>query len=307
MRRLSTELLRTCPSLSCPIQVRVATLPLVISSLADCMATKHYDQHEELWRAAARAMCAIIPVGLPAINQAALAAGSFAGAASPSRAGSSSSNTAQAMDSASAATVTLVEATWCALSRTFQMFLLQAGLPPLVQASATAAAAVVAAAAAAVAAAAAAAAAATPADVPTAPVNSYERGGGAAAAAASVAAAAAAAAATAQSDAELQSAVLDCLADSVLPASGGAPPAVRVALVAIIQAGTVASLQHAVEGAGAPSGRFSHACLSKLYVLCSRGSDAAAGPASGLDPLQQQSALVQLEVARVALPLFVSR
>ena len=46
------------------------------------------------------------------------------------------------------------------------------------------------------------------------------------------------------------------------------------------------------------SSRFPHLCLSKLYVLCSRGQDS--------DP-KEQSVRCQLEVAQLALPVFIAR
>ena len=90
--------------------------------------------------------------------------------------------------------------------------------------------------------------------------------------------------------------VLDCLSDTVLSACQYAPLEVRRALVSIIEQGAAAPAPY--EAGQACAARFSHACLSKLYVLCSRGQDA--------EP-KEQSVRCQLEVAQLALPMFLNR
>lgn len=80
--------------------------------------------------------------------------------------------------------------------------------------------------------------------------------------------------------------VLDCLSETVLSACQYAPPEVRRALVAVIDAAAAAPLQHHEEALPASS-RLGHVCLNKLYVLCSRGQDGDA---------KEQSTRCQLEV-----------
>lgn len=101
---------------------------------------------------------------------------------------------------------------------------------------------------------------------------------------------------TALADAELTSAVLDCLADTVLSACQYAPVNLRGALISVIDAGAARPLTD--EGGMHAMSRFSHVCLSKLYVLCSRGQDGDA---------TQQSVRCQLEVAALALPVLLAR
>jgi hypothetical protein len=164
---------------------------------------------------------------------------------------------------------------------------------------------------------------------------------------------------TTASDPEVLASVLDCLADTVLTSCQYAPPGTRKALVALIETGAASAAPH--EADLPPSARFSHACLAKLYVLCSRGQDSGAWPlpsagsgsgasmgmpfsaqsagagsvgsaeggggggaasallrvvsrgnsfdGQGTHPplLKDQSARCQLEVAQVALPLFLNQ
>ncbi len=72
--------------------------------------------------------------------------------------------------------------------------------------------------------------------------------------------------------AELVLSVLDTLADAVLTACTHAPLSVRTRLVGIVDAGVVRGWD--APEALQPSARFSHGCLRKLFVLCSRGVDA---------------------------------
>lgn len=97
-------------------------------------------------------------------------------------------------------------------------------------------------------------------------------------------------------DAELTTAVLDCLADTVLSACQYAPTELRGALISVIDAGAARPLTD--EGGMHAMSRFSHVCLSKLYVLCSRGQDG---------DVTQQSVRCQLEVAALALPVLLAR
>lgn len=97
-------------------------------------------------------------------------------------------------------------------------------------------------------------------------------------------------------DAELTTAVLDCLADTVLSACQYAPTDLRVALIGVIDAGAARPLTD--EGGMHTMSRFSHVCLSKLYVLCCRGQDG---------DVSQQSVRCQFEVAALALPVLLAR
>ena len=91
-----------------------------------------------------------------------------------------------------------------------------------------------------------------------------------------------------------------------------APTETRQALIRVIDLGSRSISEHgggAVGSRSVPpppspspslhaSSRFPHLCLSKLYVLCSRGQDS--------DP-KEQSVRCQLEVAQLALPVFIAR
>ncbi|CAD7699922.1 unnamed protein product [Ostreobium quekettii] len=94
-------------------------------------------------------------------------------------------------------------------------------------------------------------------------------------------------------DSEVRMTVLDTLGDVVLTACEHASLEMRTRLVRIVDEGMTRS--DPSDGALAAGGRFSHACLRKMYVLCSRGE-------AGQDP---HGAL--LEVAQLALPIFISR
>eukprot|EP00798_Chlamydomonas_sp_ICE-L_P006444 gene6444-3073_t len=106
---------------------------------------------------------------------------------------------------------------------------------------------------------------------------------------------------------DFQGMVLDCLSDSVLLMCHYAPQDMRQALIDIIDLGAAGPLLHGGEWGkasahqeeGPPDGRFSHVCLSRLHVLCCRGQDT--------EQPREQSAKCQLEVAQLALPVFINR
>ncbi len=76
-----------------------------------------------------------------------------------------------------------------------------------------------------------------------------------------------------RADAELELAVLDTLTDGVLTACARAPEEVRRRLVGVLDGGITRPRARHIPDSAAGS-RFPHACLRKLYVLCSRGMEA---------------------------------
>lgn len=92
-----------------------------------------------------------------------------------------------------------------------------------------------------------------------------------------------------EQDEELQAAVLDTLTDSVLSACSSASTDMQRRLVSVVERG--------IGYTARPyrSQRFSHLCMRKLYVLCSRGSSAAG------------SNKCLLDVALLAMPLLMHR
>ncbi|KAG2443720.1 hypothetical protein HXX76_002066 [Chlamydomonas incerta] len=333
-------------------QVRVATFPLLVAALSECMACRHLQAQQqllmiqqqqqavaaaaaaagsagsgsgsslvpglggsvvlavdagepldELWRAAARGFVTVVQTGLPSINICSQATGS----------GGSSVNQQ------------VPQSTWPALARAFQMFFLATSLPPLQQPPADAAASI------AIAAAAAAAANMGRGGSAVSSITS-DAGGGLAAALAAPSAEQVAA------DSEITAAVLDCLSDTVLSSCQHAPVEVRRALVEVLDAGASSLAAPAAAGisaaamaaaaaapppspsdAGAgglpgrgggaydesgqtPGSRLSHVCLAKLYVLCSRGQEQPDVEGRELPGVRSQ-----MEVAQLALPVFVSR
>ncbi len=49
-------------------QVRVSTFSTVVSCLSECMAVRHLDPSDELWRSASAAFVTVVQSGLPSIN-----------------------------------------------------------------------------------------------------------------------------------------------------------------------------------------------------------------------------------------------
>lgn len=89
-------------------------------------------------------------------------------------------------------------------------------------------------------------------------------------------------------DFDVQVLVLDCLSDTVLCACQYAPQEVRGALVGLLDAGAAEPM--AGEAQAPATQRFSHACLSRLNVLCSRGHEAGSGARPGSNSSAPQSA-----------------
>uniref|UniRef100_A0A7S0NBW2 Mon2 C-terminal domain-containing protein n=1 Tax=Chlamydomonas leiostraca TaxID=1034604 RepID=A0A7S0NBW2_9CHLO len=328
---------------SVPWQVRVATFPALVSSLSECMAMRHVDPNDELWRTASKAFNAIVQSGLPSINiashgltvQAAAAAaqqtqgyslsslsGSLtSGISSITGYGSSPIPAASGSGAAAGADKAAVhQDTWPLLVRAFEMSLLGRDLPgPL-----------------------------PPGCNPNPPLLPPRTGAGVAPAAAAPGSTSSLGAGNnggpgtpgpsarqtlasadsdappkpaVQSDVEIQAMVLDCLADSVLTSCQYASHDIRVRLVSIVDAGAAAAMAGEEQLRGLE--RFSHACLSKLFVLCSRGQDmpgsrslrgsssqshsSHSGSLDGNSYPREQSARCQLEVAQLALPAFLSR
>ena len=135
----------------------------------------------------------------------------------------------------------------------------------------------------------------------------------------------------ARQDAELEVAVLDCLADAVLTQCAAAPAAMKQRLIETVDRGAVrprelsvpqvrGALREGRQPAAAPqptccscadplppcprprpqattSSNFGHVCIRKMYVLCSRGGSLGAADPDGC----------LLEVSRLALPVFMAR
>ncbi len=250
-------------------QVRVATFPRVVSALSECMSTRHWDPTEELWRSASLAFVAVVQSGLPSINIAAHAAAtppppppSPSPYSLASLTGLGAMSTPSPPSTASSqATVSVPADTWPSLKRAFELSLLGRGLPtPL-----------------------------PPGAQPNPPLNPMRRiagqssalserqlggslgAGGSDGGGGGLASAQPALSPATLSDVEIQAAVLDCLADTVLTSCQYAPQDVRSGLVGVIDAGAATPLLGEMEVPAAS--RFSHACLSKLYVLCSRSCE----------------------------------
>ena len=101
-------------------------------------------------------------------------------------------------------------------------------------------------------------------------------------------------AALGRADVDLELSVLDSLTDDVLTKSGPAPLALKRRLIAVVDRGIARPRELSIPQATTGS-NFSHVCVRKMYVLCSRVS----GENDSNDSL--------LLVARLALPLFLSR
>ncbi|GMH33400.1 hypothetical protein BSKO_01234 [Bryopsis sp. KO-2023] len=95
-----------------------------------------------------------------------------------------------------------------------------------------------------------------------------------------------------QTDAEVRTTVLDTLTDVVLISCEHTSAETKQRLIGIVDKG----VGMPVDGTVASGGRFNHACLRKMYVLCSRGGGEAQDPHGCL-----------LEVAQLALPMFIAR
>ncbi len=101
-----------------------------------------------------------------------------------------------------------------------------------------------------------------------------------------------------RADVELELSVLDTLTDVILTECGPAPPALKRRLISIVDRGISRPKGLSIPQIATGS-NFSHVCVRKMYVLCSRpggGSGAVGGPED-----------TPLTVARLALPLFLSR
>ena len=286
--------------------VRVSTFPLVVSRLSECMSVRHLwvtrpsdlplvdhapsssspsSQQTpqplylaEVWRMAARAFVSVVNSGLPSIN-----------ITTQSLIQQQQQQLATAQGGAAALTLTLppgspTSDTWDLLIKSFQMFLVGEGLIPSPP---------------------------PPGDDEGEEITHLSLLPSFAAAALS--------SSSSSDDEEVQAMVLDCLGDTVLTSCQFAPLDSRLALIRILERGTHSELmtqdpspsssmtmmsQRPTEGGGGVNSssnslRFSHLGLSKLYVLCSRG---------GQDPSPaEQSVRCQLDIAQLALPIFVSR
>ena len=127
------------------------------------------------------------------------------------------------------------------------------------------------------------------------------------AAAAALASASVVDAVQSRADVDLELSILDTLADVVLTECGTAPLAMTHRLISVVDRGIARprelSIPQTVTGSN-----FSHVCVRKMYVLCSRAGGAAAA-AVGVHHRQSSVSEVDpmLLVARTALPMFLSR
>ncbi len=99
-------------------------------------------------------------------------------------------------------------------------------------------------------------------------------------------------AAQGRADVDLELTVLDSLTDEVLTKCGSAPLPLKRRLIAVVDRGISRPRELSIPQATTGS-NFSHVCVRKMFVLCSRASG------------ESEDAL--LLVARLALPLFLSR
>ncbi|KAG2500662.1 hypothetical protein HYH03_001428 [Edaphochlamys debaryana] len=324
-------------------QVRVATFPLLVGALSECMATRHLGpqlgaQIAAQQQQAAAAAAAVAQLGGGGAGPA--AGGAFAlvlpdcapepldelwrsatkGFVTVVSTGLPSINICS---QGHAQHVQVPHSTWPALARAFTMFLLASGLPHLHQPSVEAQAALAAAAAAA-----ASAGALTPRGGASGRIGEGSVGGGAAAAAAAAAAEAAAA------DLELTVAVLDCLSDTVLSSCQHAPVHVRRTLVEVLDAGAASAAAPATAGvlpppAATPGAAAAAALAATVAADRTTPYDESGLPPNsrlshvclnklyvlcsrGQEPPEQEGretpvARAQLEVAQLALPAFISR
>eukprot|EP01024_Parvocaulis_polyphysoides_P013716 TRINITY_DN15397_c0_g1_i1.p1 TRINITY_DN15397_c0_g1~~TRINITY_DN15397_c0_g1_i1.p1 ORF type:complete len:420 (-),score=36.97 TRINITY_DN15397_c0_g1_i1:215-1351(-) len=118
---------------------------------------------------------------------------------------------------------------------------------------------------------------------------------------------------TLQLDAELVVNVLDSLCDSVMSICLHAPKKVRVRYVELLDEGVTRGFLYPEPEA--ISYRFSHACLRKMFVLCSRGSnstlvsrvsESSVGSTSSTSQLAQ-GAISFMEVAQITFPMLIVR
>ena len=97
----------------------------------------------------------------------------------------------------------------------------------------------------------------------------------------------------AREDAELELCILDTLTDVVLPGSGSATKNVKEMLVKVVDRGINRDCSVHIPQTLTGS-NFGHVCVRKMYVLCTRATG-------------KRDDRVNLEVARIALPLFLAR
>lgn len=116
-----------------------------------------------------------------------------------------------------------------------------------------------------------------------------------------------------RSDAELELSVLDTLTDGILsttPSIGTL--GVKRRLISVVDRGIIRPRALSIPQATTGS-NFSHVCVRKMYVLCSRATGAAGGSSHTVDRRstddheRRRSSDGTLEVARLALPLFLFR
>ncbi|KAK9868608.1 hypothetical protein WJX84_001848 [Apatococcus fuscideae] len=256
-----------------PWQAKATTFAAVISSLGQCMALRYTAYAQDLWRVAAGAFNAVIAAGLPAVNIAFV-------------------NQETSMP----------EEAWPSLAEAYRLFLLGSGEQPEQLPS-------------------------TPSNLrngmlPASPSNAkaYLSNGPAAldqhhlisgdsrnslkAASHPVGAAVtepsevdsdeALGTSVSQMDAELEAAVLDTLTETVLVSCANMPSESRQQLVSIVDQGLERGRARNIPNSAAGS-RYTHLCLRKMYVLCSRGAEASGAQ------------LCLLQVAQITLPIFLAR
>jgi hypothetical protein len=110
-----------------------------------------------------------------------------------------------------------------------------------------------------------------------------------------------------RSDTDLEASVLDTLTDAVLTRCSTAPPPAQRRLVAIVDAGC--ARLHIVAIPGSSSGStFRQICLRKMYVLCARSTgNSTSTTSTTITDAMSTEASCQLTIARIALPMFLSR
>ncbi len=233
---------------------------------------------DELWRCASSAFVAVVQSGLPSLN---IAAHTALTASSSTTSATSAAPSSSAAATTTAGAVMPPEGLWSMLVRAFEMSLLGKSLPPGLQQQLLTGSG-------------GGAAATSPSGPPPAlpPLRttmshrpSLDRATHTESAAASAVAATSTTVA-APTDAEVQASILDCLSDTVLTSCQYAPVEARQALVGVLDMGAAAPTPDEAELPAAS--RFSHACLSKLYVLCSRGWDPRGVSAAQHSGEQQQ-------------------
>eukprot|EP00887_Chlorella_sp_A99_P002554 scaffold6.g2554.t1 len=269
-----------------PTDVCAVTFATVVAALGKCMEVRHVVYQESLWRAAAATFNAVVATGIPPV-----------------------ASVTEAADMSDA---------WAAVAEAFETFLLG---PATASSSSSSVAAEQVAAPAASAAEAKGAGGVQPSsresvgsEVHAAASSSHATPGGSRSASQAHEAAAppgaggggrengagpgppsGTSASQAQADAELEAAVLDTLTDCVLTQCGPAPAEVKLRFIRTVDRGIVRPRHLAIPLPTAASS-FCHLCVRKMYALCSRAGGA-----------QDAAEVCLLEVAQLALPVFVAR